>query len=100
MQRSFSSRPVLFGVSLLGLLLSACPGGTGSVTACDQLCDALVEECGYAAFPSYDSCLQGCGYNQNEGADTEAHLACVDEASCDTFGIIECENQFGANSDD
>ena len=100
MKRSLSSLSALFGVSLLGFLLSACATGTAPVTACDQLCDVLVDECGYAAFPTYDSCLQGCGYNQNEGADTEAHLDCVDEASCDTFGIIECENQFGANSDD
>ena len=100
MRSSFSSAVPFAGTILLGLFLSACPTGSAPVTACDQLCDVLVAECGYAAFPSHDSCMQGCGYNENEGADTEAHLACVNDASCDTFAIVECENQFGANSDD
>ena len=90
----------LIGVGLFAFFLAGCPTSSAPVTACDQLCDVLVDECGSPAFPSHDSCMQGCGYNETEGADTQAHLTCVDEAACDTFAIVECENQFGANSND
>ena len=86
--------------SLLLLLLFGCAGGGAPLTACDQLCDELMDECSYPAFPSLESCRQGCAYNETEGADTDEHLACVEEAACNTFAIVECENQHGATSDD
>jgi hypothetical protein len=69
----------------------ACAGGATS--SCEELCSILVVECKYSAFPSKDSCLEGCAYNEEEGTDIEGQLACVQEASCDTFEILECEHQ-------
>ena len=77
-----------------------CASSDGPVSMCQQLCDELVNECSYPAFPELESCLQGCGYNEAEGGDTEAHLACVQEAACDTFAVVECENHHGATSDE
>ncbi len=85
---------------LLLLLLPACSGPAEPDTPCEQICDELVGECRYPAFPDRDSCQQGCLYNETEGSDTEAHLACVEEAACDTFAIVECENHHGASSND
>ena len=96
-----TTRALLRTASVVLLLsLTGCASNAAPVTACDQLCDQLVDECGYPAFPDRISCLEGCLYNETEGADTDAHLSCVDEASCDTFIIVECENQHGANSND
>jgi hypothetical protein len=86
--------------AVLLLALASCASNATPVTACDQLCDELVDECDYPAFPDRTSCLEGCLYNESEGADTDAHLSCVEEAACNTFTILECENQHGASSDD
>ena len=67
---------------------------------CADVCKELYQNCSYSAYPSYDSCLEGCAYNQEEGADIEQQLTCFLEAECDTFEIIECENQYGANNDE
>jgi hypothetical protein len=65
-------------------------------TTCDELCDQLYQTCEYDAYPSYESCQQGCAYSQSEGADVEGELSCVTKAGCDTFAILECEHKFGA----
>lgn len=62
---------------------------------CQDLCTELAIECGYAAYPSYDSCTQGCVYNRSEGADVDGELACVTAAACNTFAIVECEHAHG-----
>jgi len=100
MQPSPQGASLRIAASLLVLLLTGCAGGSAPLTACDHLCDELMGECSYPAFPSQESCLQGCAYNETEGADTDAHLSCVEEAACDTFAIVECENQHGATSND
>jgi len=82
------------------LLAGACTGGGVEASPCIDLCEVLVVDCRYAAFPDEESCLQGCGYNETEGADIDGQLQCVEEASCDTFDIVECENNHGALSDD
>jgi hypothetical protein len=69
---------------------------TGAAPECDSLCDELVSTCGLAAYPDKDSCLQGCGYNLEKGYDIEGQAACVVEAACDAFGIVECENRYAA----
>jgi hypothetical protein len=99
MQPSVEALLRLTASALLLTLIGCSTAGT-PVTACDQLCDELMGECSYAAFPDRESCLQGCLYNESERANTDAHLTCVEEALCDTFAIVECENQHGANSDD
>lgn len=77
-------------------LLSAlfgCPAPQSSI--CQDLCVELVTNCEYAAFPSLESCLQGCEYNASQGVDVEAESACITDAACDTFAIIECEHTYG-----
>jgi len=63
-------------------------------TPCGQLCKELVQSCSYEAYPTYDSCLQGCEYNSEQGADVRGEEACVSEAACDTFAILECEHAY------
>ncbi len=62
---------------------------------CEDLCSELITACAYTAFPSTDSCLQGCSWNESEGAAIAAQLACVKDAACDTFLIVECEHEYG-----
>ena len=83
-------------------LSSACLTDTGekSDSPCYELCDELYGTCDYAAFPDYGSCLEGCVYSEEQGADTTAQAACVLEAGCDTFEIIECENTHGEMSNE
>src|SRR5688500_8087711 len=78
------------------LLAVACnpDGGTGGGD-CADLCDVLVDECGYAAYPSNESCEQGCAYSASEGADIAAQKSCVESAECNTFEIVECEHAHG-----
>lgn len=82
---------------LLLLAATACGNGSsGTVTGpCKDLCTALVEDCGYAAYPSFDSCAQGCLYTGDEGADLTGEATCVQDAACDTFAILECQNAYG-----
>ena len=82
---------------LIGLLATACQSESENQT-CEAMCDVLVKECQFEAFPSYGSCLEGCAFNEAEGADVNSQLKCVEDAVCDTFEIIECENQFGAEN--
>ena len=81
-------------------ITTACQPKSTEYGICGDICQELYQQCEYAAFPSYESCLEGCAYNEEEGADLEEQLTCFQEAECDTFGIIECENQYGANSDE
>lgn len=79
------------------LLLLAC-GAAVEKEPCELLCDELYQTCEYDAFPTYESCLQGCAYQQSEGADMKGQQACVDQAECDTFAILECEHTYGAGA--
>lgn len=74
-------------------LLAAC---TTSVppTPCGEMCDELVSSCSYAAYPSFESCLQGCEYEQSNGRDVAGQQACVSDAECNTFEIVECEHAY------
>jgi len=82
---------------LLSLGLTACPAESSSSTSadCQDLCEELVESCGYGAFPRFESCLQGCSWYEEQGADVTNELACVQDAACDTFLIVECEHEYG-----
>lgn len=73
---------------MLLLSLLAC----GAQDPCERTCLLLVEQCRFEAYPSTESCLQGCLYDQEQGVDIEAQLACYEEASCDPFDTIECAN--------
>ena len=76
------------------LILTACaPQAAPSV--CLDLCTNLYSTCGYEAYPTLDSCLQGCEYNAEQGADVGGQLLCIESANCDTFAILECEHAYG-----
>lgn len=79
------------------LLLLAC-GPAAEKETCELLCDELYQTCAYDAFPTYESCLQGCAYQRSEGADMKGQQACIEAAECDTFAILECEHDFGARA--
>jgi hypothetical protein len=84
--------------TLLMLSLVACDTGSDAADAsanCQDLCDELVEVCEYGAYPRFDSCLQGCGWYEEQGADVANELACITDAGCDTFLIVECEHEYG-----
>ena len=66
---------------------------------CETLCDELVKTCEYKAFPEYDSCVSGCLYDEEAGGQSEALRDCVLDAACDTFAVVECENDFGPTDD-
>ena len=87
-------------LSFMVTLLTGCATTEDQYGVCKEMCNELVGTCDYAAFPSYDSCLEGCAYNEEQGADIEAQNECIQTAECDTFAIIECENQYGASSDE
>ncbi len=88
-------RTLLPLIVLLGL--TACEGesATGVSDTCQDLCDELVTNCGYGAYPRFDSCLQGCTWYEDQGADVANELSCVQDAACDTFLIVECEHEYG-----
>ena len=74
-------------------LLTACKDPADGV--CDTMCKELVQTCAYAAYPSFDSCMQGCLYADDQGSDIKAEQKCVRRADCDTFTIVECEHTYG-----
>lgn len=82
-------------ILLVASLFAACE--TTELTPCQELCQELVGTCDYAAYPDVTSCEQGCAYEEKRGADVDAHWDCVEAAECDTFQILQCENEFGAD---
>jgi hypothetical protein len=78
------------------LLTVACGGKEEPDQVCSDMCSVLVRDCSFAAYPSEASCVEGCLYNQEQGADVAAQLECINDAeSCDTFAIAECEHAHG-----
>jgi hypothetical protein len=80
---------------VLSFLLAACGGDGAADGPCADLCSELVGICAYSAFPGMDSCLEGCAFDASEGQDVVGQAICVQNAECDTFAILECENSFG-----
>ncbi|MEQ1565882.1 MAG: hypothetical protein ABMA64_09620 [Myxococcota bacterium] len=80
---------------ICGCLLGSCATKLAT-TDCDLLCEELIEVCEVAAYPSAESCVAGCRYDYEQGADIAGERACVEQAACDTFAIVECEHAFGA----
>ncbi len=75
-------------------VLLAC-GGDSEQSVCHDLCTELTGTCDYDAFPDINSCMQGCEWNAEQGADIAGQTACVKGAACDTFAILECEHAYG-----
>lgn len=75
---------------LLFTLLGCASGGNEDV--CADICMELTVNCAYEAYPNYGSCEQGCLFEADKGEDMAAELECLQEAECDTFAVIDCEN--------
>jgi hypothetical protein len=78
----------------LALALAACPGPPAPAV-CADVCELLMADCGYAAFPGVGSCQQGCGYEVAEGAELPALHSCLLEAGCDTPTVLACARAYG-----
>lgn len=83
-------------LSFVAVLMTACVGDAATEGPCSDLCGELVGECGFTAFPDMGSCLDGCAFDASEGQDVIGQAICVGNAECDTFAVLECENQFGS----
>lgn len=82
----------------LSLILLAGCAPAAVITSCDLVCDELVTACAYPAYPTRDTCLQGCGYWEEQGVNVDNYLACIEDAACNTFQAVECEHEFGISS--
>jgi hypothetical protein len=82
------------GVVWIAGFASACPG-PGPAAVCRDLCDLLVLDCGFAAFPDAMSCEQGCLYDVSVGGDPIGMHACIAEAGCDTPQVLACSRAYG-----
>ena len=71
---------------------------TQEYAACDDMCTELVRECSFDAFPTTESCMTGCADEMANGSDVEGKKECILDADCDTFAIIECQNNYGSDS--
>ena len=85
--------------NLMTSLLCVGCNTAGTTSTCYTLCQELFQTCDYAAFPTFQSCEEGCVYKQEEGADIEGQLTCIQEAECNEFAVIECEHTFGATDE-
>jgi len=72
--------------------------GAAEKETCELLCDQLYQTCEFGAYPSYESCMQGCTFDSSEGADMDGMQRCVEKAGCDEFGIVECTHRFGVDA--
>lgn len=76
------------------LLLFGC-NGDSEESICHDMCTELTGVCNLEAFPDINSCMQGCEYNAEQGADIGGQTQCITAAACDTFAILECEHAYG-----
>jgi len=83
--------------AIAAILVFAC-AGQRELSHCEEMCTELVSNCEVAAFPNQDSCVQGCTYNADQGADVEDQLECILDADCDAFDIVECEHEYGVDA--
>jgi len=80
---------------ILLAFVAGCNQSSLSQDACHDLCTELMTACDYDAFPNLQSCLSGCEWNVEQGADIDGQLTCVQAATCNTFEIMECEHAYG-----
>ena len=83
---------------LMMLIPLGCSSKSGSSGPCFDLCQELVQTCGYAAYPTFTSCEEGCLYYEEQGSDIDSHLTCVQEAECNEFDVIECAHKYGESN--
>lgn len=66
--------------------------------SCSNLCDELIGNCAYDAYPTNESCMAGCADQVNADVDISDLEECIVEAECDTFEIVECQHHLGVES--
>lgn len=81
-----------WGVAMAALV--ALSGCDTAQSECETLCRELVMTCDYAAYPTLDSCVQGCEYDQSRGADIQGETECIQDAACDPIQTVECARTF------
>ena len=91
--------PLLSLFLICASLLTGCQSEAEIDPECEKLCTALASDCSYRAYPSMDSCLQGCAWEKKQGADIASELSCIESAGCDTFTVIECSHLYGAQAE-
>ena len=94
-------------VALAMLLLSACDprndrGDATGWDGCADICNELVSICSYDAYPTEESCIEGCAFEDDQGGRMGDLGRCIDDAGCDTFEILACQRAHGwtATGDD
>ena len=78
------------------VVLVACTGEAPTDEVCATMCQELVQTCEYDAYPSYESCMQGCAYELEQGGKIEPQSQCIVKAECDAFEIVDCQHRYGA----
>ncbi|MFT7519592.1 MAG: hypothetical protein ACI9MC_001734 [Kiritimatiellia bacterium] len=76
-------------------MMLACGSSEETKTACGELCAELVEGCESGAYPDMDSCMNGCALEAEQGANVPEYSTCVEQAECDQFAIVDCQDQHG-----
>ena len=85
----------MFAMMMIFSLVGGCATEVPE-SECDELCSILVKDCEVKTFPSMDECESACAYGEEQGADILAYRVCMSSVDdCDTFGIVECENEHG-----
>lgn len=82
------------GGAWLAAVALVLPGCSTPESDCETLCRELVMTCDYAAYPTLDSCVQGCNYDLSQGADIPSEMECIQEASCDPIATVECAREY------
>ncbi len=93
-------RRTLFLLGVLGLLSTPLGCNVDSEGLCTDLCNELVDECQFEAFPADQpgSCYDGCMYDKAErGAAVAPLTECVLDAECDAFVILQCARAYGGS---
>lgn len=85
--------------STLLLLALASLAGCAQETPCESLCKTLVMDCEFAAYPSLDSCIEGCLYDEELGADIEGENECIVAQQCDLIGTVDCAREFNPSAE-
>lgn len=88
--------PWLRRASALALVAMAGCAPQDDNATCEALCSTLVTSCEFDAYPSLDSCLQGCAYEGSLGADLEKESTCIADAECDIFQVVGCQHRYGS----
>jgi len=66
------------------------------INPCTEVCGVLVDQCEVASFTSFSECESSCARSEDQGTDVADSVGCLQDVDeCDTFGIVECENEHG-----